>query len=49
MYGKKVLGIERTTFIIDEQGIISHIFRKVKVAGPANAVLAALQANNKQN
>ncbi|MFL0248768.1 thioredoxin-dependent thiol peroxidase [Candidatus Clostridium stratigraminis] len=31
MYGKKSIGIERSTFIIDEQGIIKKIFRKVKV------------------
>ncbi|MFL0270298.1 thioredoxin-dependent thiol peroxidase [Candidatus Clostridium radicumherbarum] len=31
MYGKKTIGIERSTFIIDEQGIIKKIFRKVKV------------------
>jgi len=43
MYGKKVMGIERTTFIVDEQGEFARIFRKVKVAGHAEAVLAALQ------
>ncbi|SDF49143.1 peroxiredoxin Q/BCP [Sporolituus thermophilus DSM 23256] len=42
MYGKKVFGIERSTFIIDEQGIIQHIFRKVKVTGHAEAVLQVL-------
>ena len=42
MYGKKVMGIERSTFIIDEQGIIAKIFRKVKVEGHAEAVLKAL-------
>ena len=42
MYGKKVMGIERSTFIINEQGVISRIFRKVKVSGHAPAVLAAL-------
>ncbi|QDR81013.1 peroxiredoxin [Sporomusa termitida] len=43
MYGKKVMGIERSTFIINEQGIIIRIFRKVKVAGHAQAVLTALK------
>jgi peroxiredoxin Q/BCP len=43
MYGKKVIGIERSTFLIDETGIITHIFRKVKVAGHVGAVLAALK------
>lgn len=43
MYGKKYFGIERTTFLIDEDGIISHIWRKVKVDGHAKEVLKALQ------
>ena len=42
MYGKKYLGIERTTFIIDEQGKISHIFPKVKVDQHYDQVLDAL-------
>lgn len=42
MYGKKTMGIERTTFIIDEQGRIARIFPKVKVDGHAAEVLAAL-------
>ena len=42
MYGKKVLGVERSTFIIDAEGRVEQIFRKVKVAGHAAAVLAAL-------
>jgi thioredoxin-dependent peroxiredoxin len=42
MYGKKVMGIERTTFLIDEQGKIRKIFSKVKPAGHAEEVLAAL-------
>jgi thioredoxin-dependent peroxiredoxin len=42
MYGKKVMGIERTTFIIDERGKIQKIFPKVKAAGHAEQVLAAL-------
>ncbi|MBI5402450.1 MAG: thioredoxin-dependent thiol peroxidase [Ignavibacteriae bacterium] len=33
MYGRKYMGIERTTFIIDEKGYISEIFKKVKVTG----------------
>jgi peroxiredoxin Q/BCP len=33
MYGKKTLGIERSTFLIDESGIIIKAFRKVKVEG----------------
>ena len=42
MYGKKVMGVERTTFILDEQGKIAHIFRKVKVDGHTEEVLKAL-------
>jgi peroxiredoxin Q/BCP len=36
------MGIERTTFIIDERGTITHIFPKVKVDGHTDEVLAAL-------
>jgi peroxiredoxin Q/BCP len=42
MYGKKVMGIERTTFIIDEDGRIAKIFAKVKAQGHAEQVLASL-------
>lgn len=42
LYGRKYMGIERTTFIIDEKGKIAQIFRKVKVAGHVEEVLAAL-------
>jgi peroxiredoxin Q/BCP len=43
MYGRKYMGIERTTFVIDEQGRISHIFNKVKVADHYDEVLEALK------
>ncbi len=42
MYGRKYMGIERTTFLIDEKGIISHIFPKVKVDGHTEEILALL-------
>ena len=42
-YGKKYMGIERTTFIIDEQGKISHIFPKVKVDEHYEEVIDALE------
>ncbi|MBV9301439.1 MAG: thioredoxin-dependent thiol peroxidase [Acidobacteriaceae bacterium] len=42
MYGKKYMGIERTTFVIDPQGTIKKIFPKVKVEGHAEQVLAAV-------
>jgi len=41
MYGRKYMGIERATFLIDENGILQEIWRKVKVAGHAEAVLKA--------
>ena len=43
MYGKKVFGIERSTFVLDAQGHISREWRKVKAAGHAQAVLDALR------
>jgi peroxiredoxin Q/BCP len=42
MYGKKVMGIERTTFVIGEDGRILKIFPKVKAQGHAEQVLATL-------
>jgi peroxiredoxin Q/BCP len=42
MYGKKVIGIERSTFIIDPDGAMARIFRKVKVAGHGETVLKEL-------
>ena len=42
MYGKKSMGIIRSTFIIDEKGKISALWRKVKVKGHVDAVLQAL-------
>ncbi|MGD0339348.1 MAG: thioredoxin-dependent thiol peroxidase [Bacteroidota bacterium] len=42
MYGKKYMGIERTTFIIDENGVIIHIFIKVKVDGHIDKVLEVI-------
>jgi thioredoxin-dependent peroxiredoxin len=44
MYGKKVMGIERTTFLIDAAGKIARIFPKVKPDGHAEEVLAALKS-----
>ena len=43
MYGRKYLGVERTTFIIDEKGKIKKIFNKVKVDGHNKEVLEALK------
>lgn len=44
MYGKKYWGIERSTFVIDQAGTIKAAFRKVKVDGHVEEVLAALSA-----
>lgn len=43
MYGKKYMGVERTTFIIDENGKIRQIFNKVKVDGHNEEVMKALK------
>ncbi|WP_066565730.1 peroxiredoxin [Snodgrassella sp. CFCC 13594] len=43
MYGKKVMGLVRSTFILDEQGHIAHEWRKVKAAGHAQAVLDTIK------
>jgi peroxiredoxin Q/BCP len=43
MYGKKVMGIERSTFVIGEDGRIERIFRKVKAAGHAGQVLETVR------
>jgi peroxiredoxin Q/BCP len=43
MYGKKVRGIERSTFLVDAQGVLRQEWRKVKVEGHAAEVLAAAQ------
>jgi peroxiredoxin Q/BCP len=46
MYGKTYMGIERSTFLIDETGVIRNIWRKVKADGHAAEVLAAAEAFN---
>ena len=40
MYGRKYMGVERSTFLIDERGNVVEVWRKVKVPGHADAVLA---------
>lgn len=44
MYGKKYMGIERATFLIDGAGIVRRVWRKVKVDGHVAEVLAAAKA-----
>lgn len=46
MYGKKSIGVERSTFIIDEGGIVRKIFRKVKVDGHIDEVIKAIDDIN---
>jgi thioredoxin-dependent peroxiredoxin len=41
MYGRKMMGIERSTFLIDDKGVLRREWRKVRVAGHAAEVLAA--------
>lgn len=44
MYGKKYMGIERATYLVDAEGKIAQIWRKVKVPGHSDAVLDAVKA-----
>ncbi len=47
MYGKQVMGIERSTFLIDRDGRLFQEWRKVKVKGHAEEILEAVKALNK--
>lgn len=44
LYGRKYMGVERSTFLIDEKGVLKHEWRKVKVPGHADEVLTAVKA-----
>jgi peroxiredoxin Q/BCP len=44
MYGKQVMGVERSTFLIDAKGVLRREWRKVKVEGHAAEVLEAAMA-----
>jgi thioredoxin-dependent peroxiredoxin len=44
MYGRKYMGVERSTFVIDGKGVLRHEWRKLKVKDHAEAVLAAVKA-----
>ena len=46
MYGRKYMGIQRATFLINEKGIITNVWEKVKVPGHADEVLAAVEKIN---
>jgi thioredoxin-dependent peroxiredoxin len=45
MYGKKVMGVERTTFLISPEGVITQVWRKVKPEGHPDEVLAEVKGN----
>jgi peroxiredoxin Q/BCP len=44
MYGRKYMGVERSTFLIDAKGAVRGVWRKVKVPGHAEEVLEAARA-----
>jgi peroxiredoxin Q/BCP len=44
MYGRKYMGMDRATFLIDRDGVVRQVWRKVKVTGHVDAVLTALKA-----
>jgi len=44
MYGKKYMGIDRSTFVIDRNGTVRHAWRKAKVPGHVDEVLRAIEA-----
>ena len=46
MYGRTFMGVERTTFLIDESGVVKKIYRKVRVKGHAQACLLDLKSKN---
>jgi peroxiredoxin Q/BCP len=44
MYGKKSMGIQRSTYIIDAEGKVAHVFKKVKVDGHDQQIIDALDS-----
>ncbi|PZR32692.1 peroxiredoxin [Caulobacter segnis] len=44
MYGRKYMGIDRSTFLIDREGVVREVWRKVKVPGHIKAVMNAAKA-----
>lgn len=44
LYGRQYMGVERATFLIDREGVIQRVWRKVKVKGHADEVLAAARS-----
>jgi peroxiredoxin Q/BCP len=48
MYGRKYMGIERATFLIDAKGAVAHMWRKVRVAGHVEDVLKVVKGENRK-
>jgi peroxiredoxin Q/BCP len=46
MYGRKYMGIDRSTYVIDKAGVIQRVWRKVKVPGHVAEVLAAAKSTS---
>lgn len=44
LYGRKYMGLKRTTFLLDEEGVIKHVFKRPKVADHTAEILAKLEA-----
>jgi peroxiredoxin Q/BCP len=44
LYGRKYMGVERSTFVLDGDGIVRKVFPRVKVEGHADEVIAAVEA-----
>ena len=44
LFGNEYMGVIRTTFVIDEKGVITHIFPKVRIKGHVDKVIEALKA-----
>ncbi|MCP4284434.1 MAG: peroxiredoxin, partial [Gammaproteobacteria bacterium] len=49
MYGRKYMGIERSTFLIDDKGIVRKVWRKVKVPGSSNFCVFLSQRGAEHN
>jgi peroxiredoxin Q/BCP len=49
MYGKKTIGIERSTFLIDENGLIIKVFRKVKTEGHTDNIIEFINNYDSQH
>ena len=48
MYGRKYMGVDRSTFLVDRDGKLAKVWRKVKVEGHVDEVLEAAKARRRQ-